>query len=104
MVTKELTNAGDIQGGGPAGEAHGPSFYLSGGEPFIRKDTVDIIEYISGKGMSVIMNDNGTLLTEEKLKRIARIKNLTINFSIDGPREVHDTIRGKGRSTRPSRP
>jgi radical SAM protein with 4Fe4S-binding SPASM domain len=76
--------------------AHGPSFYLSGGEPFMRSDAVEIIEYISGKGMSVIMNDNGTLLTEENLKRISKIRNLTINFSIDGPREVHDAIRGKG--------
>lgn len=73
-----------------------PAFYLSGGEPFIRDDTVDIIEYISGKGMSVITNDNGTLLTEDKLERLAKIKNLTINFSIDGPKEVHDRIRGQG--------
>ncbi len=73
-----------------------PSFYLSGGEPFIRKDTVDIIEYIANKGMSVITNNNGTMLTEEKMQRLAKIKNLTINFSIDGPREVHDRIRGQG--------
>lgn len=75
---------------------HMPSFYLSGGEPFIRKDTVDIIEYITKKGMSVITNNNGTLLNDEKMERLAKIKNLTINFSIDGPREVHDGIRGKG--------
>ena len=73
-----------------------PSFYLSGGEPFIRRDTVDIIEYITGKGMSVITNNNGTLLTEEKLERLAKIKNLTINFSIDGPKDVHDGVRGNG--------
>ena len=73
-----------------------PSIYLSGGEPFIRDDTVEIIEYISKKGMSVITNDNGTILSDDKLERIAKIKNLTLNFSIDGPREVHDKIRGQG--------
>lgn len=73
-----------------------PSFYLAGGEPFIRKDTVDIIEYITGKGMSVVTNNNGTMLTEEKLQRLAKVKKLTINFSIDGTEEVHDRIRGKG--------
>lgn len=73
-----------------------PSFYLAGGEPFIRKDTVDIIEYISNKGMSVVTNNNGTMLTEEKLHRLAKVKNLTINFSIDGTKEVHNRIRGPG--------
>lgn len=73
-----------------------PSFYLAGGEPFIRNDTVDIIEYIAEKGMSVVTNCNGTMLTEEKLQRLAKIKNLTINFSIDGTREVHNRIRGPG--------
>ena len=73
-----------------------PSFYLSGGEPFIRKDTVDIIEYIAKKGMSVITNNNGTVLTDDKLQRLAKIKALTINFSIDGTRDVHNKIRGMG--------
>ena len=51
-----------------------PSFYLSGGEPFIRKDTVDIIEYITGRGMSVITNNNGTMLSDEQLQRLAKIR------------------------------
>lgn len=73
-----------------------PSFYLSGGEPFLRKDTVDIIEYISKKGMSVVTNNNGTLLSDEQLERLAKVKKLTINFSIDGPKDIHDKIRGAG--------
>lgn len=73
-----------------------PLIHISGGEPFIRDDMIDIIEYISRKDMSVSTNSNGTLLSEDRLERIARMKNLTINFSIDGPREVHDKIRGNG--------
>ena len=72
------------------------SFYISGGEPFVRDDAIEIIEYISRKGLSVSITDNGTLLSEDRLERIARIKNLSINFSIDGPREGHDKIRGHG--------
>ena len=72
------------------------SFYISGGEPFVRADAIEIIEYISNKGLSVNITDNGTLLSEDRLKRIARIKNLSINFSIDGPKDVHDEIRGQG--------
>ena len=73
-----------------------PLFHITGGEPFIRGDMIDIIEYICRKGMSVGINSNGTLLSEDQLERIAKINNLTINFSIDGPREVHDKIRGTG--------
>lgn len=91
MNTQEIYNVVD-----QLAVKHKPSFYLSGGEPFLRKDTVDIIEYIANKGLSVATNNNGTLLTEEKLQRLAKIKRLTINFSIDGPKEVHDNIRGQG--------
>jgi radical SAM protein with 4Fe4S-binding SPASM domain len=73
-----------------------PLIHLSGGEPFIREDMIDIIEYISRNGMSMSINTNGTLLSEDKLERISKIGNLTINFSIDGPKEVHDKIRGHG--------
>ncbi len=73
-----------------------PNFYLSGGEPFIRKDTLDIIEYIASKGLKVGLTDNGTLLTDEIISRIAKINSLEITFSIDGPKEIHDKIRGKG--------
>jgi len=90
LTTKEIFSIVDQL------EPSNPSFYLSGGEPFIRKDTIDIIEHISGKGMSVITNSNGTLLTDDNLARLTKIKKLTINFSIDGPEEVHDGIRGKG--------
>ena len=77
-------------------EKYRPSFYLSGGEPFVRPDAIEIIEYITGKGMSVIINDNGTLLSDDIINRLAKIRNLTLNFSIDGPKDVHDTIRGTG--------
>ncbi len=95
LVTQELTTQ-EIFDIVDQVAKHKPSIYLSGGEPFIRKDTVDIIEYMSKKGLAVLTNNNGTVLSDEKLQRLARIKNLTINFSIDGTREVHDKIRGKG--------
>jgi radical SAM protein with 4Fe4S-binding SPASM domain len=75
---------------------YGPSLYLSGGEPFIRKDTIDIIEYAVSKGLSVSLTTNGTLIDEELAKKLAKIKNLRLTFSVDGPREIHDKIRGEG--------
>jgi radical SAM protein with 4Fe4S-binding SPASM domain len=73
-----------------------PSFYLSGGEQFTRKDTIETIEYIANKGMPIIMTDNGTMIDDSTLKRLSKTRRLTINFSLDGPKDVHDAIRGEG--------
>lgn len=96
IVTKQLAKEEVFKIVDELAATHRPSFYISGGEPFIREDTLDIIEYIASKGLSVVTNDNGTLLNDTQLERLAGIKKLTINFSIDGPRDVHDKIRGKG--------
>ena len=96
MVTKQLDKEEVFKIVDELAATHRPSFYVSGGEPFIREDTLEIIEYIASKGLSVVTNDNGTLLNDVQLEKLAKIKKLTINFSIDGPREVHDKIRGKG--------
>lgn len=96
MVSQEMTKEqifSVIDQMAPMGR---PSLYISGGEPFIRGDTLDVIEYATSKGIAVITNDNGTLLNDDQLERLAKIKTLTINFSIDGPQDVHDRIRGKG--------
>jgi radical SAM protein with 4Fe4S-binding SPASM domain len=96
MLSKELSKQEILNIVDQLADTHKNSFYLSGGEPFIRDDMVDIIEYMTGKGLSVATNNNGTMLTEEKMQRLSKMQRLTINFSIDGPREVHDKIRGAG--------
>ncbi len=96
MITQQLKKEEVFKIIDELAATHKPSFYISGGEPFIRDDMLEVIEYIASKGLSVITNDNGTLLKDKQLEKLARIKKLTINFSIDGTREVHDKIRGKG--------
>jgi len=96
MITKQMTKEEVFKVIDELAATYKPSIYISGGDPFVRDDTIDIIEHIASKGLSVITNDNGTLLKDEWLERLSKIKKLTINFSIDGPREVHDKIRGKG--------
>lgn len=66
---------------------------FTGGEPFIRDDFGKIVEHCYGRGMSISVNTNGSLITRhidqlDKLKRI--------NLSLDGPRDINDSIRGKG--------
>ena len=69
---------------------------IIGGEPFVRKDALEIVKYASSKLRSVSVVTNGTLIDDNAALELSKISNLEITFSIDGPREIHDQIRGKG--------
>jgi len=43
---------------------------ISRGEPFIRKDIYEVIQYIKEKGLGLHISSNGTLITKEDAKRI----------------------------------
>lgn len=66
---------------------------FSGGEPLLREDIGQIIEYCCGKNLSVLMNTNG-ILVKDRIKEIKQIKE--IQLSLDGEEGVHDSIRGNG--------
>lgn len=69
-----------------------------GGEPFVRPDLLEILEYAVLKDFYITLTTNGTLITPEHAQGIARIAydRLHFNFSIDGFKEVHDRVRGIG--------
>jgi len=75
---------------------YGPGIYLSGGEPFIRGETIELLEYAEEKGLPTALTTNGTLITDELARRLCRLKNLSLIFSVDGLKDAHDEIRGKG--------
>lgn len=64
-----------------------------GGEPLLRDDIGDIVKAIHERKRFSILYTNGTLV-REKIKDLLLVDQLCI--SIDGDRETHDTIRGKG--------
>ena len=66
---------------------------FSGGEPLLREDLGQIIDFCKRKNLQVFLNSNGTLIKEE-LKKIKGVEE--IQLSLDGPPEVHDAIRGRG--------
>ena len=47
-----------------------PTIILTGGEPLLRPDIFDLIEYGTRKGLRLVMAINGTLLTEEKARKL----------------------------------
>jgi len=66
---------------------------FSGGEPLLREDLGEIIDFCKRKGIRVLLNSNGTLVKKEfwKIKEIDEIQ-----LSLDGPRDINDALRGKG--------
>lgn len=71
------------------------SIVLSGGEPTMRRDIIDIIREARVQGIGSSMITNGSLINEEMAKDLVFSGLDVIHFSIDAPiPEVHDRIRG----------
>jgi heme b synthase len=72
-----------------------PTIILTGGEPLLRDDIFDIIEYGNAKGLRLVMAINGTLLTEEKAQRLKEGGIKRVSLSLDGKdAKTHDAFRG----------
>jgi len=71
-----------------------PVILFSGGEPLLRQDLPEMIEYATQKGMRAVISTNGTLITEEKARVFAQLSLSYIGVSIDGLEGVNDTFRG----------
>lgn len=65
---------------------------FTGGEPLLKDNIEEIIDYCKQKGFYVRVNSSGYGL--DKMKSIEMID--MIRLSLDGPEEVHDYQRGKG--------
>ena len=70
-----------------------PTITLFGGEPLMYKHLYELISLIKENGMRVNMVSNGTLL-ERHAEKLVELGLDEIIFSLDGPREIHDKIRG----------
>ncbi|MFH1551440.1 MAG: radical SAM protein [bacterium] len=69
--------------------------YFLGGEPFIRKDFLEIIRYCDKVGITVMINTNGWFINEKIIKEIKNANVAYIRVSIDGANaQTHDMIRG----------
>ena len=71
--------------------------YLTGGEPFLRPDIFELIDYVSKRTQTVILT-NGTLMNKAFRKISAlRDRNILFQVSLEGPlSEINDRIRGMG--------
>lgn len=69
---------------------------LGGGEPLTLPFLCDLISYVNSKGMQISISTNGMLLSHEYLLRLKEAGLKIIQVSIDGMKETHEKIRGKG--------
>jgi MoaA/NifB/PqqE/SkfB family radical SAM enzyme len=67
---------------------------ISGGEPLLVEDVFEMIDYIHKNNRMVTMSTNGTLITPEIAKKMCNLEKIYI--SLDGPKKIHDKIRGVG--------
>ena len=66
---------------------------FSGGEPFVHPRFRILLETALGHGFAVELVTNGTLVRASDILNLERLKCITV--SVDGPKEVHDLMRGK---------
>ncbi|MBI5231497.1 MAG: heme b synthase [Coriobacteriales bacterium] len=73
-----------------------PILILTGGEPLMRPDIWEIVDYAHEKGAMPVIGTNATLITEEIAQKMAEHKIPRISVSIDFPTaEGHDEFRGQ---------
>ena len=71
-------------------------FNIGGGEPFMRPDFLELMDYAHQKGMVTCISTNGTLIDKPIARRLDN-KLVYIQVSLDGATsESNDAIRGRG--------
>jgi MoaA/NifB/PqqE/SkfB family radical SAM enzyme len=73
---------------------------LTGGEPFLRRDYVDIVKaFDKNLDLFFLISPTNGLLPDIVSKRVEKVlkfyeKRYAVTVSIDGPKKIHDHIRG----------
>jgi mycofactocin biosynthetic radical S-adenosylmethionine protein MftC len=74
-------------------------FYVNigGGEPMLRSDFFEILEYSAEHHVGVKFSTNGTFIDRARAERLAAMDYLDVQISIDGADpQVNDMVRGEG--------
>ena len=74
-------------------------FYINigGGEPMVRRDFFELVEYSVNSGIGVKFSTNGAFIDTDKARRLASMDYLDIQISLDGVDEAtNDAVRGAG--------
>jgi MoaA/NifB/PqqE/SkfB family radical SAM enzyme len=72
---------------------------FSGGEPFLRKDIYEILQYCTDRGIIIGVCTNGSAITEKGARHLCEMRLFNYNTSLDGAKPAtHNTLRGTDKS------
>ena len=67
---------------------------LSGGEPLVRPDIIELVSYAAGLGLEISIATNATLITPSMASRLKEAGAVNMAIGLDGATEnTHDAIR-----------
>ena len=70
---------------------------LTGGEPLLIPNFTDYLQYINDKVTNCMILTNGLLLTNELCEFLFNMDpKMSVQMSLEGPKEINDSIRGTG--------
>jgi len=72
-----------------------PVIHFTGGDPLLRKDFFDILNYSINKGVKVGILGNPDHVTESVARQLVDVGVRSFQISLDGPKEMHDKLRRK---------
>jgi len=71
------------------------SVKITGGEPFLRSDIFELLDYLKRNGIRIMMETNATLIREREARALKEAGASHIGVSLDGPDDaVHGSLRG----------
>ena len=74
------------------------NFMITGGEPFLREDLIEIIRYIKQRNMRCRVLSNGTLINDEMTEILVYSGLDFLVLSLDGPENIHNSIRNNSKA------
>ena len=75
------------------------SIHLTGGEPFLYEGLWDVVSHARDEGYGVALMTNGCLISSDDARRTSDLGISDIQVSLEGPQDLHDSIRGRGSFT-----
>ena len=72
-----------------------PSVNITGGEPFLREDLFEILAEFYRNNFELFVLTNGTGIDTQRAKKLRDLNVQGVQVSIEGPENIHDSIRGR---------
>ncbi len=72
-----------------------PAVLFSGGEPMLRDDLFNLLEFAATLKLRTVLSTNGTLINQQAAEKLKTSGVSYVGVSLDGPMIEHDRFRGR---------